>query len=262
MDYKTLLFEEKEHAAHITLNRPKSGNALDDNLVADLSHAMLRCDEDDNIRAVLLSGAGKTFCVGGDLKNFAAHIDNLPMHIKDMITHLHAAISRMARMQAPIVAAAHGNIAGAGMSLLAAADITLAAESSTFTMAYTAVGLSPDGSATYFLPRLVGLKRALELALTNRRLSAQEALEWGIINQVVPDEELIDQAQSLTKKLAAGPTKAFGAAKQLLRQSLNNTLETQMEHEARMIADMTRTADFAEGVAAFLEKRPPNYKGA
>ncbi|MBW8010366.1 MAG: enoyl-CoA hydratase [Chloroflexi bacterium] len=261
MTYKTLLFEEKDQVAHITLNRPKAGNAMDDNLVSDLSQVMLRCDEDANIRAVLLSGAGKTFCVGGDLKNFAKHLDNLPTHIKDMITHLHAAISRMARMQAPIIAAAHGNIAGAGMSLLAAADITLAAESSTFTMAYTAVGLSPDGSATYFLPRLIGQKRALELALTNRRLSAQQALEWGLINQVVPDDELLDQARNLAEKLAAGPTKAFGAAKKLLRQSLNHTLETQMEYEARMIADMTRTTDFTEGVSAFLEKRPPNYKG-
>ena len=261
MDFKTLLFEEKDHLAHITLNRPKSGNALDDQMTTDLGLAMLNCDESTNIRAVLLNGAGKTFCVGGDLKHFAQHLDNLPFHIKNMITHLHAAISRMARMQAPIVAVAHGNVAGAGLSLLAAADITIAAESSTFTMAYTAVGLSPDGSATFFLPRLIGQKRALEMALTNRRITAQEALDWGFINRIVPDDELITEAVNLAAKLAAGPTKAFGAAKKLLRQSLNETLETQMEHEARLIAEMTRTSDFAEGVTAFVEKRPPEYIG-
>ncbi|MDH5507649.1 MAG: enoyl-CoA hydratase-related protein [Anaerolineae bacterium] len=261
MDYENLRFEVKEQCAHISLNRPKSGNALDAGLIQDFSQAMLRCDEDKGIRAVLLSGEGKTFCVGGDLTHFAAHIDNLPFHIKDIIIHLHNAITRMTRMEAPVVAAVHGNIAGAGVSLLCAADITLAAESTTFNMAYTAVGLSPDGSSTYFLPRAVGLKRALELMLSNRTISAQEALALGLVSEVVPDGALMARAGELAGRLAAGPTLALGAAKRLLRESWSRTLETQMEYEAQAIADMTRTADFREGVMAFLEKRPPKYTG-
>jgi len=261
MEYNTLLFEQKDQLAHITLNRPEIGNALNDVLTEELQRAMIECDENEDIRAVLLSGAGKVFSVGGDLTYFAEYAPVLSREIKRFIVQLHGAIARMARMQAPVVAAVHGNIAGFGISLMAASDITLAAESATFTMAYTSVGLSPDGSSTYFLPRLVGMKRALELTLTNRRLSAQEALEWGLVNQVVPDEQLIEDAQALTAKLAAGPTQAFGTAKRLLRASLERTLETQMEYEAEGIAAMTKTEDFIEGVSAFLQKRPPEYKG-
>lgn len=261
MGYKTLLFDKKNNLAEITLNRPEVGNALNADMSKELHEAMLVCDEDSSIRAVLLTGAGKTFSVGGDLKHFAEHIDNLPFHIKDVIVYLHSAITRMARMEKPVVAAVQGNVAGAGISFLGAVDMVLAAESSTFTMAYTSVGLSPDGSSTFFLPRLIGQRRALELALTNRRLSAQEALEWGLINRIVADEKLLDQARQLATQLAQGPTKAFGAAKRLIRNSWNETLETQMESEAKSIADMTRTKDFSEGVSAFLKKETPKYKG-
>lgn len=261
MDYSALTFEEHERHAHISLNRPEVGNALNDVMIKDLMQAMLRCDEDPNIRAVLLSGAGKTFCVGGDLNNFAEHITDLPRHIKDIVIHLHGAISRMTRMDAPVIAAVHGNIAGAGISIAAAADITLAAESSTFYLAYTAIGLSPDGSSTYFLPRLVGLKRALDLTLTNRRFSAHEALDWGLVSRVVPDDDLMGEAHSLAASLSEGPTLALGAAKRLMRNGWNETLETQMEYEGQSIADMARSKDLFEGISAFMEKRKPDFKG-
>jgi 2-(1,2-epoxy-1,2-dihydrophenyl)acetyl-CoA isomerase len=261
LEYKTILFEKRENLAEITLNRPKAGNALDADMSKELHQAMLACDEDANIRAVLLTGAGKTFSMGGDLKHFAKHIDNLPYHMKDIIIYLHSTITRIARMEKPVVAAVHGNVAGVGISFMGAVDIVLAAESSTFTMAYTSVGLSPDGSSTFFLPRLVGQRRALELALTNRRLSAQEALAWGMVNRVVAENGLLEQARQLTIELAHGPTKAFGAAKRLIRNSMNETLETQMEYEAQAIADMARSKDFTEGVTAFLEKKPPKFTG-
>lgn len=261
MEYKTLLFEKKDNLAEITLNRPKAGNALDADMSKDLQQVMLVCDEDAEIRAVLLSAVGKTFSVGGDLKHFAEHIDNLPVHIKEMIMYLHGAISRMARMQKPVVAAVQGNLAGAGISIMGAADIALAGESSTFTLAYTAVGLSPDGSSTFFLPRLVGQRRALEMALTNRRLKAQEALEWGLVNRVVADDKLLEEARGLATQLANGATKALGAAKRLIRNSLNESLETQMENEGQAIVDLTRTKDFVEGVTAFLKKQSPKFTG-
>jgi 2-(1,2-epoxy-1,2-dihydrophenyl)acetyl-CoA isomerase len=140
-------------------------------------------------------------------------------------------------------------------------DIILAAESARFMMAYTRAGLTPDGSATYFLPRIVGAKRALELTLTNRMLSAQEAADWGIVARVIPDEQLLDEARQLAARLASGPTRAFGKAKHLLERAWTETLETQMETEGRTIADSARTADAREGIAAFLEKRPPRFRG-
>ncbi len=164
MSYTTLLFEVRGHVAHITLNRPEAANSLNADLARDFMHAMLRCDEDGDIRAVVLSGAGRFFCTGGDLKSFAAQREDLPAHLKEVTTYFHAGISRMARMDAPVVAAVTGAAAGAGLSLACACDLVIAGASSRFTMAYTRAGLTPDGSSTYFLPRLVGLRRAVELA--------------------------------------------------------------------------------------------------
>lgn len=256
-----LLFDIRDNVAHITLNRPDAANSMNAEMARELMHAALRCDEGPAVRAVLITGAGRTFCAGGDLRAFAAEGDNLPSHLKEMTTYLHAAVSRLARMDAPVIAAVQGAAAGAGMSLVCATDIVLAAESARFTVAYTRVGLAPDGSSTYSLTRLVGLRRALELALTNRMLSVKEALDWGLVTRVVPDAELQAEAEALAGQLAAGATKALGAAKRLLRDGSTETLETQMELEARAIADMARTADAREGIAAFLEKREPEFRG-
>lgn len=261
MECKTLLCEVQDHVAHIILNRPETGNAINEEMAKDLMEVVFSCDEDPKIRAILISGAGKIFCGGGDLTDFSAKGDLLSNYLKKVTPYFHTAISRMMRMEAPVIAAVHGAAAGAGMSLAIACDIVVAAETTKFMVAYTRAGLTPDGSLTYFLPRLIGLKRALELTLTNRMLSAQEALQWGLITRVVSDNELLIQARALAIQLAIGPTKAYGTSKHLLHRGWLETLETQMENESQAIARSASTADAREGITAFLEKRPPKYQG-
>ena len=261
MEYRTLGYELQDHVARITLNRPDAGNALDGEMGHELMHAAIRCSEDRAVRAVLLSGAGRMFCVGGDLKSFAAQGERLSAHLKELAGMLHMAISRFVRMDAPLVVAVNGAAGGGGMSFVLAADLVLAAESAKFTMAYTRAGLSPDGGSTFFLPRIVGVRRALELALTNRVLTAREAQEWGLVTRVVPDAALAAEAQALAAQLAAGATRAFGAAKRLLHHSSSESLETQMELEAQAIAERSRGADAREGIAAFIAKRAPRFGG-
>lgn len=246
--------------AHVTLGRPEAGNAIDLEMARDLMGAALRCDEDPAVRAVVLRGAGRMFCAGGDLKSFAQRGEDLPHHLKEVTTYLHAAVSRFARMDAPVVAAVHGAAAGAGFSLALSCDLVLAAESARFTLGYSKIGLTPDGSSTYFLPRLVGFRRAMELTLTGRVLSAPEAQEWGIATRVVPEEALLSEATALATELAAGPTSALGASKRLLHAGWNESLETQMEAETRTIAEMARTADAQEGISAFVQKRAPSFR--
>jgi 2-(1,2-epoxy-1,2-dihydrophenyl)acetyl-CoA isomerase len=260
--YENLLFEVGDGVATLTLNRPEAANGIDLALGRDLMQAAIRCDEDPSIRAVVLTGAGRMFCAGGDLKAFAGLGDDLPRGLKELTTYLHAATSRFARMQAPLVTAINGPAAGAGMSLAVASEIAIAAASAKFTMAYTAAGLSPDGSSTYYLPRLIGMRRTQELMLTNRRLSAEEALDWGLITKVVPDESLADEARGAAQRLAQGPTRAYGRVKSLLSTALHESLETQMELESRGIAAMAGTADGREGIQAFLEKRAPTFTGS
>jgi 2-(1,2-epoxy-1,2-dihydrophenyl)acetyl-CoA isomerase len=259
MQYRTLGFELEDHIARITLNRPDAGNALDGEMGRELMHASIRCSEDRTVRVVLLAGAGRMFCVGGDLKSFAAQGERLSAHLKELAGMLHMAISRFVRMDAPLIVAVNGAAGGGGMSFLLAADLVLAAESAKFTMAYTRAGLSPDGGSTYFLPRIVGVRRALELALTNRVLSAREAQDWGLVTRVVPDAALAAEAQALATQLAAGATRAYGAAKRLLHHSFAESLETQMELEAQAIAEQARGADAREGIAAFIAKRAPRF---
>ncbi len=223
--------------------------------------AAIRCDEDPAIRAVVLTGAGKVFSVGGDIPSFVKAGDGLAALTKQMTVSLHAAVSRFARMDAPLICAVNGVAAGGGLGLVCCSDLAIAAESARFSSSYTRNGLSPDTSTTYFLPRLVGWRRAQDLVLTNRVLSAAEALEWNLVTRVVPDAELLSEANALAEELAGGATRAYGAAKELLLRSAAETLETQMEFEARRIADMARTEDVREGIEAFLAKRPPQYQG-
>jgi 2-(1,2-epoxy-1,2-dihydrophenyl)acetyl-CoA isomerase len=257
-----LNLEVRNNVAHLTLNRPEAANALNLEMAQALEEASLKCEEDPNIRAVLMTGAGKLFCGGGDLKSFAAYpAEDLPAHLKKVTMYLHTAIQRFARMKAPLVIAVNGNAGGAGLSLALIGDITLAGESTRFTVAYTRIGLTPDGSSSYYLPRMVGLKRAMELMLTNRTLTAREAEAIGMITRVVPDADLLSQAQNLANELAQGPTQAFGGVKRLLYTSWNNPLHEQMEIETAIIADLSRTADAREGMAAFLGKRAAKYSG-
>jgi 2-(1,2-epoxy-1,2-dihydrophenyl)acetyl-CoA isomerase len=260
MEYSSLIYEVRENVAKITLNRPQSANALDAAMAHELVDASIRASEDPAVRAVILTGAGRLFSGGGDLKSFAAQGERLPAHLKDVAGHLHMAISRFVRMDAPVIAAVNGAAGGAGLSLCLFADLALAAESAKFTLAYTRAGLCPDGASTYFLPRMIGLRRSLELALTNRILTAKEALEWGMVSRVVPDAALQAEAQALAAQLAAGATGAFGAAKRLLHHSFSESLETQMELEAQAIADRARTREAREGISAFIDKRPPRFQ--
>ena len=261
MSFENLTFEVRDGLARLTLNRPKAANSFNLNLAREFLETATICAEDSAIRAVLLTGAGRMFCAGGDLKNFAAAEDQIPARVAETADTLHAAILKFVRMNAPIVAAVNGPAAGAGMSLVCMTDMALAAESAIFTMAYTAAGLAPDGSSTYFLPRIVGMRRARELMLTNRRLSAAEAQAWGIVERVVPDDDLMAEAEKLARALASGPTLAFGAVKKLLLASQTAQLEEQLDAETNAIASMTTTSDGREGVRAFREKRAPNFKG-
>ena len=261
MTYTTLLFDVKDGIAHIILNRPEAANSINKEMGKDLMHAALFCDEHPEIRAVLISGAGKIFSAGGDLKTFFTKGKDLPYYIKETTTFLHAAMSRFTRMDAPVVAAVHGAVAGAGLSIAIASDIVVAAETTRFTVAYTQAGLTPDGSATYFLPRIVGLKRALELTLTNRMFSANEAVQWGLVTRVVPENELLGHARNIAAQLATGPTRAYGVSRRLLHGGWAETLETQMENESQAIANSARSPDALEGITAFLEKRAPKFSG-
>jgi 2-(1,2-epoxy-1,2-dihydrophenyl)acetyl-CoA isomerase len=246
--------------ASIVLDRPDAANAFDLEFGRELMSVAIRCDEDPAVRAVVITGRGRFFSAGGDLEAFA-DAQNIGALIKELTTYAHAALSRFRRMDAPVITAVNGAAAGVGFGLAVAGDLVLAAESAVFTLGYSAAGLVPDGGSTFVLPRLVGARRAMEMMLTNRRLTAEEALEWGLVTRVVPDDLLVEEAMELARTLAEGPTCAFGAIKRLLLDGAAGTLETQMELEARAIAKAAASRDGQEGIAAFLEKRHPTFRG-
>jgi 2-(1,2-epoxy-1,2-dihydrophenyl)acetyl-CoA isomerase len=256
-----VLFEIRDNVGYVTLNRPRAGNALDLPTAKELSDVALQCSSNRSLRAVVLRGAGNAFCVGGDVKAFAAQND-LDGYLREITAYLHLAVSRFVRLDAPVIAAVQGAAAGGGFGLAISSDLVIAAESATFLMAYTKIGMAPDCSTSYFLPRLVGFKRAMELTLTNRVLSAREACDWGVVTEVVPAEKLATRAEELARSLAQGPTATFGAAKRLLHDGWNQSLETQMEWESQAIAKAGGTADGKEGIAAFVEKRKAKFSGS
>jgi 2-(1,2-epoxy-1,2-dihydrophenyl)acetyl-CoA isomerase len=247
--------------ARLTLNRPEAGNSITAESAMDLASTTQQIEADKSVRVVLLRGAGNTFSAGGDIKAFAAQGEDLPRYLRETTAQLHAAISRLARLDAPVIAAVHGSAAGGGFSLACACDYVVAAESSRFVMAYSKIGLAPDGSCTYFLPRLIGPRRTMQLTLLGQALSASQAFQWGIVNEVVPDNDLFARAEEVANLLASGPTLAFGATKRLLHTTWTETVETQMELESRSICETSGTADGREGIAAFLEKRKPKFQG-
>jgi|TARA_B110000971_G_scaffold221598_2_gene269405 2-(1,2-epoxy-1,2-dihydrophenyl)acetyl-CoA isomerase len=261
MSYETLTFLVTENVATITLNRPDAMNAMSPLMAKELHQVALAVDERADVRAVILTGSGKMFCAGGDLSAFAAAGEGARRLLMEMTGDLHMALSRLARNPAPVIAAVNGTAAGAGFSLVMAADLAVASNKAVFTMAYTNAGLSPDGSSTYYMPRKIGDRRTRELMLTNRLLNAEEALAWGVVNSVVEPSELAAAAQKLAAKIAAGPTQAFGQVKALLDGSFDHSLETQMELEARAIAGLVNTPDGQEGLHAFLDKRKPEFSG-
>jgi 2-(1,2-epoxy-1,2-dihydrophenyl)acetyl-CoA isomerase len=256
-DYQTITLEQAGPVARITLNRPDAANGMNDTMTRELADAAARCDTSAT-KVVVITGAGRFFCAGGDLKDFAA-APSRGRHIKGVADDLHRAISTFARMDAVVITAVNGTAAGAGFSLAVIGDLVLAAESASFTMAYTRVGLSPDGSSSYYLPRLIGIAKTKELMLTNRTLSADEASRWGLVTEVVADDALAERADELAQKMSSTAAGSNGGIKALLLGTFSNGLEEQMELEGRLIAHRAESADGREGVDAFLAKRKPEF---
>lgn len=248
-----------EHVATVTLNRPEAGNGIDLATAKEMMDIAIACSEDPAIRAVVLTGAGKTFSVGGDINTFPRNTDELGAGIKHITAYFHQAISHWVQMRKPFIGAINGVAAGGGMSLALSCDLLYASDTAKFVMAYNHIGFTPDGAGSYFLPRAVGSKRALELLYTNRALSATEALDWGMVNGVFPAAELLPFVQNLASRLAQGPTQAFGLTKEVLYQSYHNNLDAQMGYEAQILALQAHHPESIEGIAAFLEKRPAQY---
>ncbi len=205
MAYDTIELSISDGIARLTLNRPDAANGIDLALANDLRDATFAINRDPSVRVVLLTGNGARFCGGGDVKGFGS-VDDLPTHLREILAGFHTAVAQLVRGDALVVAAVQGSAAGAGIGLVGLSDYVVSAESTKYVMAYTGIGLTPDGASSWFLPRTIGLKRALELTVTNRVLSAQEALDWGLITEVVPDDELTARAEAVAVHFAGGPT--------------------------------------------------------
>lgn len=243
----------------LTLARPEKCNAINEEFALALHRLAEQCAADPNVRCVVLTGSGKFFSVGGDIDAFAAAGDNAQGLVGDLARSFHNGVSRLATMEKPLVTAINGPAAGAGLSLAILGDIAIAATSAHFTSAYSLVGLTPDGGASWWLPRLVGMRRAQEMVLTNRRISADEAAAIGLVTRVVADDELQSAAREVALTLAAGPTKALGRCRALLRASAMADLEEQLDREALSIASAASSPEGREGVSAFIAKRLPNF---
>ena len=260
-----VLLDMSEGVATITLNRPKVLNALDTALAASLSDILHQVECDPEARVVVLRGAGDGFMAGGDLKFFGGMLDREPedrrAEFRSLIHRFHESVLAIRRMPKPVVGAVHGAVAGAGLSIAVACDLTVASDNAYFTLAYCNIGTSPDGGSTFALPRVVGVKRAMEIAMLGDRFDATAALDYGILNRVVPAADFDSEIAKLAKRLAAGPTIALAHTKQLINNSLEATVETQLERETESFANCTATHDFPEGITAFLEKRAAQFTG-
>lgn len=259
MNYETIKLEETDGGVWELILANPPANALSKQMAFELRHSVAQLATNPGVRAVVLHGEGKVFFGGGDLVEFRDGGDQTPANLHEMTSDFHGAISRMSRMNAPVIGAITGTAGGAGMSLTSAMDLVYAGESAKFTMAYTAAGLTPDGTSTFFLSRVIGLRRATEMVLTNRVLSAAEALDWGLINAVHPNEDVLAEARALAAKLAKGPINAFGGAKRLLLEGANSSLGEAMERESTSIANQALHPEAVEGIDAFLSKRRPEF---
>lgn len=257
--FETIRLRVEGNVAWLQLNRPEHGNAVNRTMVAELVAATGLIEEQPQLGCVVLTGSGSHFCLGGDLHAFRAAEDDLPTYVRDMAADLHRAQASLVRMRPVTIAAVNGTAAGAGLSLACTADLAISAESARYTLAYTSVGLSPDGGSTWLLPRIVGARRAKEMALTNRLLTATEAHEWGLVNRVVADDRLESEVAATAEQIAAGSIEAQRSARTLLLESAGNQFETQMELEARAMIDVARLPDAREGIAAMLDKRAPVF---
>ena len=258
---EAIRLEVRDHVGWLTLARPENANTFDTQFVKDLCEAAVECATNDDVRAVVITGEGRFFSAGGDVKTMVESGDALPKMVLELTGPLHSAVARFAQMDAPVIAAVNGPAAGGGICLVAMCDMAIAARSAKFTVAFPGIGFSIDTGGSYFLPKVLGPRRALELMLTNRTIDAEEALAWGLVNRVVDDADLLREVGALAAKLAAGPSKAFGAIKRLVHTSFLEGMETHMEREAQVLSALTKGDDAREGVRAFVEKRKPRFTG-
>lgn len=257
-----LLDLDADGVARLRLNRPEASNGMDVPFLQALYTAVMRCHGEPGVRAVLLTGEGRNFCAGGDVKTFAAKGEGLPDYLREATSWLQISTSALMRLQAPVVAAVHGFAAGGGgFGLVCAADLVLAAESARFLAGATRVGMAPDAGVSVTLTRLVGLRKAMEIVLTNPVLSAAEALDIGLITRVVADDILYDEGLALARALAEGAPRALAATKRLLWDGLGANVEARLPEEARTVAELSGTADAREGLAAVIERRSPVFTG-
>lgn len=262
MSYEAFEFRIEDNVARITLNEAERGNPIDGTFCQEFAEIAVECDENAEIRAVLIDARGKFFSVGGDLKTFTRDREQLPRFVKSATKDMHSAVSRFARMDAPVVIALHSLVTGGAVALTAAADFALADVDTRFYAAFTGIGFSCDCGTSYFLPRRVGTRRATEFLLRNEQWTAQQAESYGLINTVCANPASVaEQAAALASELAHGPTVAFGAVKRLLRSTFEQALEAQLEAESRALADCSRTDDAWGALNAVQEKRVPAFRG-
>jgi 2-(1,2-epoxy-1,2-dihydrophenyl)acetyl-CoA isomerase len=260
--YETVNHYRHGTAAKLELNRPESLNAWNDQLSADLLAALNEAAGDPSIRAVLLTGAGRAFSSGADLGAAAERQSGPPSLGNRLTERYHPIIVAVRQMPKPVVSAVHGAAAGIGLSLALACDLVVAAESGYFLLAFVNIGLVPDGGSSLFVPSRVGFTRAAEMAMLGERIGARQALEWGLINRVWPDGEFAARADELVWKLADGPTRSYAGIKRQLNSWLYERMDHQLEFEAGIQQELGGSGDFAEGVAAFMQKRKPRFTGA
>jgi 2-(1,2-epoxy-1,2-dihydrophenyl)acetyl-CoA isomerase len=257
----SILYAVADGVATITLNRPRVMNALDGEMIRGLRAACEEVERDAAVRVAVVRGAGPAFLAGGDVSVFHANLPRMAELIREFAGELHQAILALRRAPKPVLASVHGAVAGAGVSLMAAVDLAVASADATFTVAYSRIGASPDGGATYHLPRLVGHRRALELMLLSDTIDARTALDLGLVNWVVGAGDLGAETEAIARRLARGATRAFAETKQLMNGSFDRTLVAQLAAEAEAFARCAGTGDFTEGVSAFVAKRKPEFKG-
>lgn len=256
---ETIIYALNKQVATISLNRPDVFNAFNTQLHTDLLKALKQAEKDPEVRVIVLTGVGKAFCSGQDLKEV---LDNNQKDLSITLEkHYNPLIKCMRNMPKPIIAAVNGVAAGAGCSLALAADLIVAAESAKFIEVFVGIGLVLDSGSSFFLPRAVGATRAFEMATMGTRISAAQALEWGMVNKVVPDDELLNAVATYTDYYATAPTKAIGLMKQMLNQSFNSNLAQMLEMETYYQKIAGTTHDYEEGVAAFIAKRKPTFTG-